>query len=168
MKQETFEYLARPFRENAAYKKALNIVNQTLTTVIFISYPAYLALLLMQKDPALLRCILVPGITFLLVTMFRMLVSAPRPYEIYSLEPLIKRDAAGKSFPSRHVFSIFIIAMAFLYTQPLIGIVTLFAGILLAAVRVISGVHFPKDVLAGALLGIGLGLIGFYWIPWPI
>ena len=35
------------------------------------------------------------------------------------------------------------------------------AGVALAVIRVVSGVHFPRDVVAGAVLGIALGAVGF-------
>lgn len=66
--------------------------------------------------------------------------------------------------PSRHVFSAFIIGMAYLYVSIPMGIVIMMIGVLLATVRVIAGVHFPKDVIAGAAIGIILGIIGFYVI----
>ena len=57
------------------------------------------------------------------------------------------------------------IAMAALWVSVPAGIVILAAGVFLAAVRVIGGVHFVSDVIAGAVLGIGLGWIGFFLIP---
>ena len=53
--------------------------------------------------------------------------------------------------------------LAFLQTNwywILIGI----AGILLAWSRVAGGVHFPRDVIAGALIGVFSGVIGYYVI----
>ena len=41
-----------------------------------------------------------------------------------------------------------------------IGIMFIFSS-LLAIIRVISGVHFISDVIAGALVGIVAGIIGF-------
>ena len=38
------------------------------------------------------------------------------------------------------------------------------AGALLAWCRVVGGVHFPRDVIAGALIGIGCGVLGYYVI----
>ena len=37
-------------------------------------------------------------------------------------------------------------------------------GILLALCRVIGGVHFPRDVIAGAAAGIAAGCC--YWLIW--
>jgi membrane-associated phospholipid phosphatase len=44
------------------------------------------------------------------------------------------------------------------------GILIGIAGILLAWSRVAGGVHFPRDVIAGALIGVFSGVIGYYVI----
>ena len=56
--------------------------------------------------------------------------------------------------------------MAFCACCPLAwaGPVILMLGVALAAIRVIAGVHFPRDVIAGALAGILLGYVGFWLI----
>jgi membrane-associated phospholipid phosphatase len=115
---------------------------------------------------ALLYALLVPGISFVLVSVFRRIVNAPRPYEVFDGVPVIAKDTLGKSFPSRHAFSIFIIGMAFCACCPLAwaGPVILVLGVALAVIRVIAGVHFPRDVIAGALAGILLGYVGFWLI----
>ena len=65
--------------------------------------------------------------------------------------------------PSRHVFSAFIIGMAFLCIGEIpLGIIVFVCGLIIAIVRVISGVHFPKDVIVGALVGILCGVVGFF------
>ena len=66
--------------------------------------------------------------------------------------------------PSRHVFSAFVIGMAFLHMNIVLGIIILIIGCLMAVIRVIVGVHFPRDVIAGAVIGILSGIIGFYLI----
>ena len=113
---------------------------------------------------ALLYALFVPGISFVLVSVFRHIVNAPRPYEVFDGVPVIAKDTLGKSFPSRHAFSIFIIGMAFCACCPLAGAgpIILLLGVALAIIRVIAGVHFPRDVIAGALAGILLGYVGFW------
>ena len=115
---------------------------------------------------ALLYALFVPGISFVLVSVFRRILNAPRPYEVFDGVPVIAKDTLGKSFPSRHAFSIFIIGMAFCACCPLTwaGPAVLVLGVALAAIRVIAGVHFPRDVIAGALTGILLGYVGFWLI----
>lgn len=108
------------------------------------------------------RMALVPAASFLAVTLFRSALSAPRPYEVYGFVPLLEKDTKGKSFPSRHVFSNFIIAMAVLSVSVPGGLFLMACGVCLAVLRVITGVHFPKDVAAGAVLAVVVGYFGFF------
>lgn len=100
----------------------------------------------------------VPALSFVLVSLFRRRVNAKRPYELYGFAPLIPKDTVGKSFPSRHVFSIFVIATTVFFLQQGIGILLWAAGVCLAVIRVAAGVHFPRDVAAGAVIGILCGV----------
>ena len=149
--------------------KTILILNSVLTKAVYALYPLLLIYLavyhLTDKEPGFVPALLVPGISFVLVSLFRSWYDAPRPYEIPGAEPpLIKKDAPGKSFPSRHIFSIFVIAVTFFWVWPVPGILIGIAGVLLAWSRVAGGVHFPRDVIAGALIGVFSGVIGYYLI----
>ena len=66
--------------------------------------------------------------------------------------------------PSRHIFSVFVIAMTFLYINPYLSLPFFFIGAVLALARVAGGVHYPSDVLVGAAIGILSGIIGYFVI----
>ena len=112
------------------------------------------------------RLILISGIPFVLVSLVRGLIDAPRPYEVYTdiyTAPPKKRE--GNSFPSRHAFSVFAIGTELLFVYPAVAAVILVLGGCLAVSRVLRGVHFLRDVLFGALLGAfssALGMIILY------
>lgn len=165
MRREFYDRLARPFEKSEKKKKGLILANNVITKVLYIIYPVLLAVLAVQRDQRLIRAVLVPLVSFAAVTLFRRLCNCRRPYEVWDIPPLIPKETKGNSFPSRHVFSIYIIAMAVLWIWPPAGVAILAAGVFLAAVRVIARVHFIRDVVAGAALGIGLGWIGFFLIP---
>ena len=57
-----------------------------------------------------------------------------------------------------------IIAAAVFWINLPLGIATGSCGVALAVFRVITGVHFPKDVAAGAVIAVLFGWIGFYLI----
>ena len=97
---------------------------------------------------------LVPAVSFVVVTLFRKIVNEPRPYEKYDLPPVIDKDAGGKSFPSRHVFSVFVIAVTVFVRNPAAGCILAMIGIMIAVIRVIGGVHTVWDVTAGAAVHI--------------
>ena len=103
------------------------------------------------------------AIPFLILSVMRLLVNAQRPYEVYDIEEfsgMREKRKKGRSFPSRHVFSAFLIGVLWIPYSPAFGIAALVLGVLLAAERVLLGIHFVKDVAAGAAIGVLSGLIG--------
>ena len=123
-----------------------------------------LFMLFTDKNPWLWRAILVPAVSFVGLSVVRKIINAPRPYEKFDMPPVLEKDTKGKSFPSRHVFSVFIIAMTIFYEHPGAGVLLGIIGLLLGIVRVLVGVHEPKDIIVGALAGIVCGIVGYYVI----
>lgn len=165
MSRETYKNRMEFFEARPGLRRVLIAADKVLTRISYIAYPLLLVWLAVQKDPQLLRAVLVPGISFVILSCFRYLYCAPRPYEVYGIPSAVPKNTKGKSFPSRHVFSAFIIGMTFLRFLPGAGAVLLVLGAVMAVLRVAGGVHFPKDVLAGAVFGLVCGLAGFYWMP---
>lgn len=161
MTARDYERISQPFR-TPERERLLNLTNTLLTLSCYAAYPLLLAVLLLNRDPRLVRAVLVPGVSFVLVSVFRRLCNAKRPYELLDIRPLIHKDKKGQSFPSRHVFSMFVIAMTFLWIVPPLGVLLLVMGTLLAACRVIGGVHWTRDVVCGAAVGILSGFAGLW------
>jgi membrane-associated phospholipid phosphatase len=63
----------------------------------------------------------------------------------------------GRSFPSRHVASALAMASIGQRAHPRLGRVMAVLGWFLGCSRIAAGVHYPSDVLAGALLGVLVG-----------
>lgn len=162
MTREQYIQMTQFLREHPKRIQAVRVANKVLTGIVFLSYPLLLLYLLWRKDPWLARAIIVPLDSFLLVSFLRILIHAKRPYEKFGVAPVLEKDTVGKSFPSRHVFSVFIIGMTFFYQCWWIGILFMGIGILLGIIRVLGGVHEPRDVIAGAIAGIICGVVGFY------
>ena len=158
MKKETYSRMTQPFRDDPKRARVLHRANQISTAVVFAAYPCLLLWLLLQKDPRLIRAICVPLDGFIAVTVFRALLDLPRPYELFQLPPVIPKDTKGHSFPSRHVFSAAVISFTFLWIHPVLGGVGLLLTFLIALIRVVSGVHFIRDVAAGFLAAAGCAL----------
>ena len=58
-----------------------------------------------------------------------------------------------------HVFSAFVIGVTVIPINPIISVVCIICGVFIAITRVALGVHFIRDVIAGALIGIICGII---------
>lgn len=172
MTAKIYEKISAPFRKNPNAVRCMELLNKVLTAVTYVAYILLLVSQLVFKilnttsgiakyDEMFWHVLFVPAIGFIVVTLFRKVCNAKRPYEVLDIQPLISRNKEGQSFPSRHAFSIFMIAMALWQVWPPVGIVFFVLGVLLACVRVIGGVHFPRDVIAGAVIAVAWGLVGF-------
>lgn len=164
MTQQQYERISAPFRAPAR-RKALAWANRLLSAAVYIGYCLSCATLLLERDIRLVPLLAIPGVPFVLLSLYRSKRNAPRPYEALNIDPLLNKHRAGKSFPSRHVFSAFVIGATLCGFRPAVGVGILAIGALLAAIRVIGGVHFPRDVIAGALVGLisgGIGLLIWY------
>lgn len=149
-----YQKISKPFN-----KQIINVINKVSTVLMYVLYPLLLGYLFIVGSDKFLKILMVPAVSFILVTVFRKALNAPRPYDLYDINPMIIRDGKGNSMPSRHIFSATIIAMAFLSVNKIVGIILLVVSAIEACVRVIGGVHFPKDVVAGYLIGIICGLL---------
>ena len=97
-------------------------------------------------------------IGFIFVSGVRDIIDAPRPYELYDFYKSKPKKREGKSFPSRHAYSAFAISVAAFSVSLPIAIVLLFLSALMCGCRVITGIHFIRDVAAGSLIGITAGV----------
>lgn len=122
--------------------------------------------MIVETDKILLtaKLILTPFTSFILVSVIRKCIDAKRPYEKYDIKPLFIKNTKGESMPSRHVFSITIIAMCWLYVSVPVGVIMLILVVIMAASRVLAGVHFVRDVAAGFAVGILCGIAGLWLI----
>lgn len=85
----------------------------------------------------------------------KLLVRRPRP-QLEGLPPL-GGAPSSLSFPSAHATSSFAAATAMTRVAPEAAVLFVLA-FAIAACRPYLGMHYPSDVLAGAILGIALGL----------
>ena len=101
------------------------------------------------------------GISFVIVTVLRKVLNMPRPYEVGNISRIdASKSKRGESVPSRHVFSAFAIATVLVPWIVWLSVGLFVMGSLMAAVRVITGRHFVRDVVAGAAIGVASGVIG--------
>ena len=101
---------------------------------------------------------------FITVTLARMLINAPRPYELYGFFEEKPKNKSGRSFPSRHAYSAFAIATLSISFGAFLSCGLFLCAAVLCVCRVLLGIHFVRDVIAGALIGIFSGAIGLLLI----
>lgn len=130
-----------------------------LTRLVYVSYGLLCIYACIHQ---VWKCIEVPAIGFGLETGLRATLNQPRPYEVMDFPALQPKATKGKSFPSRHCFSVAIISMAMASVNVWLGAWFMLFTLLLMICRVCIGVHWIKDVVVGAVLGWLCGWIGFF------
>lgn len=166
MTKENYVKMTQPFREHPEMARGIHIINRICTGVMYAAYPLLLLYLCFTETLTgehLKPAVLVPAISFVLLSWVRAKIDRQRPYEKFEMPPVIRKDTRGNSFPSRHVFSAAMIAMTYFCLSPWqwLGIIFLILSVMLAVVRVVSGVHYISDVTAGFLIAVFCALIGY-------
>ena len=155
------------FSENKKAYQALWFIYKVLPNVLFIAYPILLVaeLFIIGVNMEWANLAIVPFLVLVLVSVLRLAFNEQRPYEKYGTESVFHKKTVGKSMPSRHTASAYIIAMTFLAVNVPLGIAALVIATLIAASRVLAGAHYIRDVLVGAAFAIAAGLLYFTETP---
>ncbi len=161
--QEWYDHIAVNIENKPFLLRLLRTFNRFMTVVMPIVYLTLLVTTYLQEGfgKQVLMYVFVPASGFVILSLFRKKINAPRPYEEWDIKPLLDRDSPGQSMPSRHVFSATIISMACLHASLSVGVILLVLSALLGLVRVLGGVHFPKDVVVGYICALVWGVIFF-------
>lgn len=150
------------FEASKSRMKFVTVLHDLLPIIMYISYPLLLLSMFMYKNELLLKAIIVPASVFVGITLLRIIVNEKRPYEALDIVPLVSKSTKGRSFPSRHTASAFIIAMLFLRYQTDLGVMMCVISVLIGITRIITGVHYLRDVLSGAAISIIVGILFFF------
>lgn len=164
MTKERYNTIREWFLVHPARLCMLKALNLWLPRIVYCAYPLLLVALAVGRDGRFFRVLLVPAVAFGAVTVLRKCWNLPRPYEKLEIEPLIPREKKGYSFPSRHVASATIIALACWYIWPPIGMVMTVITLCIAVIRPLAGIHFPRDIVAGMVFSLIIGIVGFWLI----
>ncbi len=162
-------------RINAAetnFKNGLFTFTSNTTYLVNVSVPAAIGLKgILSHDRRLKQEALYMGGGLLLNTVLvqgmKRVIRRERPFEVYP--DIIKRgDGGGYSMPSGHTASAFYTAATLsLWNPRWYVILPSFAWASLVGYgRIYQGVHYPSDVLAGALLGTGTAWLTYKSRKW--
>jgi membrane-associated phospholipid phosphatase len=100
---------------------------------------------------------------WLVVALMKVIIHRTRPYIKMNTIRIVGSRASGHSFPSGHTSQAFFMVTLLLHYYQ-VGVfvsLSLYAIALLVGItRIYVGMHYPRDVLGGAILGTSWGLFG--------
>jgi len=96
---------------------------------------------------------------FVVAEIIKRLYNHPRPYWILTNVHLLLAKETESSFPSGHTIFVFALATGVYLYHKTLGKWLLAAAALVGIARVYAGVHWPYDIIFGAILGILTALV---------
>lgn len=91
--------------------------------------------------------------------------NAPHAGDFFSNFPCFPASYSYASFPSGHATTAFATALILSFWCPRYTSLFLTLAVLVGLSRVVLGAHFPSDVMAGAVLGVGVALVVSAYVP---
>ena len=105
----------------------------------------------------------------LLITIIKAFADRARPYKILLETRVVGWREIGLSFPSGHTAqTFFLMTLAVRYFQFSLAIAAILYGaaVMVGISRIYLGVHYPRDVVAGAIVGLIWGNVGALVAPY--
>lgn len=99
---------------------------------------------------------------WLMVELLKLLVHRSRPFVRLTQTRIVGGKAIGRSFPSGHTSQVFFTATLIIqgFQLPLLAALGLYGLALLVGItRIYVGAHYPRDILAGGILGSAWGIL---------
>lgn len=106
--------------------------------------------------------ILIPALSAIIARLgfaeiIRYLCHRPRPFEILNANQLIELNNSflnQYSFPSGHASFLFAFSTAIYFHNKKWGIIFFINSAIICVARIMAGVHYPSDIIAGAAVGV--------------
>ena len=121
----------------------------------------------LTKQGKVLRCLLLLyGIQSLVIYGLKYLVNRERPFFFLEMASKISKgpgEILDPSFPSAHTVFSFMMATLLTGWFPRYGVLFYLVAGLIGWTRIYLGLHYPTDVLIGALLGFGLTKVFLFY-----
>lgn len=94
-------------------------------------------------------------ISWLVTDILKGIINYPRPFIVFkeTITPLFTHGGMD-SFPSGHAAFFSALALSFFIADRRLGYIATACALLIGVTRVISGIHFPIDILFGYLIGL--------------
>jgi undecaprenyl-diphosphatase len=161
--QEISVYLNSLLYKSSLLDYLVYFTAQILPFILLIC--VFIFFLVIKKDVKdFLLISLIVGFSWGFSEILKLIFSSPRPFVADTEFSPLFIFGGNDSFPSGHATVFGALAMAVYYENKKFGILFAVCAILISVSRVISGVHYLADVLAGLLIGFVIVYLGYKYL----
>jgi len=130
---------------------------------IFLLFALLPVLWLKKKREMVLHAVIGAFIAWLVGEFLKNFFAVPRPYLVNGTNPLAGHFSDG-SFPSNHTAAAFAVSVSIFLHRHKWGIPLIIFSLAIGVSRILGGVHYPLDILAGAAIGslVAVCLTGYH------
>lgn len=105
-----------------------------------------------------LKCAVALAVSHIPVAIAKKLYPRVRPYLALPNTNTFRNPLSDHSFPSGHTTAIFSITVPFMAEAPILTLFLLPVALIVGLSRIYLGLHYPSDVLVGAVIGTSAAL----------
>lgn len=130
-------------------------------------YTLMLAILAVQQGDGLMPVMHMAGAGLTGTLIYKWLkfkTHRPRPFQVRQDVWVVGKPLDHFSFPSGHTLHAVVLGLIAMAYYPVLTILLVPFMVMVAMSRVILGLHYPSDVLAGAAIGYGIVQCSFLFI----
>ncbi len=139
--------LAIFFAENFQYFIVLLLIS-----FLAVNYRKYLKMVITALFAAIFS-------RFVITEIIRFIFPRSRPFIDNNVNLLVSHNPGESSFPSGHASFFFALATVVYFYNKKLGAAFFVFAFLISISRVFAGIHWPSDILAGAIVGIFSGWV---------
>lgn len=154
MENPFFDIIMPPLTNAGGFATLLGICILSVLVLKYLKKDEYLKIAKMC-----LYALIIAGI---IAAALKLMVHEPRPFTVLDNVRQLVVPTEPNSFPSGHTastWSIVTVLVKTLNNHRIIVCLLILFGFMIAFSRVYSGVHYPMDVVAGAVVGILSGIV---------
>lgn len=157
--------------QNAFFEIGYVLSEAALLTLVA-TWAVTATVLLLRRRALRLSVLVVGGIgavvAYACSELLKLLFTNTRPCATYEAITVASCPPAENwSYPSNHTVIACALAVSLIVAIPRLGLVAVPAALLTAAARVLSGHHYPHDVLGGAALGASIAMAVVLFVAPP-
>lgn len=106
----------------------------------------------LQKKREITSVFIASGLAWIVARLLKLIIHTPRPFVEFSNVSALLPET-GFAMPSGHATFFMALAISIFLSHKKAGYLFMFFALLIGIARIISGVHFPVDILCGFILG---------------